>query len=125
MSTEITITLPDGSQKQAPVGISGLEIASMIGSGLAKAAIAFSVNGEQRDLSDIVNQDSDISIFTVDSDEGLEIMRHTVAAQVLARAIKNLYPSAKLAIGPTIDDGFYYDFLCDQTVSIDDLPKIE
>ena len=125
MSTEITITLPDGSQKQASVGISGLEIASMIGAGLAKAAIAFSVNGEQRDLSDIVNQDSDISIFTVDSDEGLEIMRHTVAAQVLARAIKNLYPSAKLAIGPTIDDGFYYDFLCDQTVSIDDLPKIE
>ena len=125
MSTEITITLPDGSQKQAPVGISGLEIASMIGAGLAKAAIAFSVNGEQRDLSDIVCQDSDISIFTVDSDEGLEIMRHTVAAQVLARAIKNLYPSAKLAIGPTIDDGFYYDFLCDQTVSIDDLPKIE
>ena len=125
MSTEITITLPDGSQKQAPVGISGLEIASMIGAGLAKAAIAFSVNGEQRDLSDIVNQDSDISIFTVDSDEGLEIMRHTIAAQVLARAIKNLYPSAKLAIGPTIDDGFYYDFLCDQTVSIDDLPKIE
>ena len=125
MSTEITITLPDGSQKQAPVGISGLEIASMIGAGLAKAAIAFSVNGEQRDLSDIVNQDSDISIFTIDSDEGLEIMRHTVAAQVLARAIKNLYPSAKLAIGPTIDDGFYYDFLCDQTVSIDDLPKIE
>ena len=125
MSTEITITLPDGSQKQAPIGISGLEIASMIGAGLAKAAIAFSVNGEQRDLSDIVNQDSDISIFTVDSDEGLEIMRHTVAAQVLARAIKNLYPSSKLAIGPTIDDGFYYDFLCDQTVSIDDLPKIE
>ena len=125
MSTEITITLPDGSQKQAPIGISGLEIASMIGAGLAKAAIAFSVNGEQRDLSDIVNQDSDISIFTVDSDEGLEIMCHTVAAQVLARAIKNLYPSAKLAIGPTIDDGFYYDFLCDQTVSIDDLPKIE
>ena len=125
MSTEITITLPDGSQKQAPVGISGLEIASMIGAGLAKAAIAFSVNGEQRDLSDVVNQDSDISIFTVDSDEGLEIMRHTVAAQVLARAIKNLYPSAKLAIGPTIEHGFYYDFLCDHTVSIDDLPKIE
>jgi threonyl-tRNA synthetase len=83
------------------------------------------MNGEQRDLSDIVYQDSDISILTVDSDEGLEIMRHTVAAQVLARAIKNLFPSAKLAIGPTIDDGFYYDFLCDQTVSIDDLPKIE
>ncbi len=125
MSTEITITLPDGSQKQAPVGISGLEIASMIGAGLAKAAIAFSVNGEQRDLSDIVCEDSNISIFTVDSDEGLEIMRHTVAAQVLARAIKNLYPSAKLAIGPTIDDGFYYDFYREDPFTPKDLEKIE
>ncbi len=125
MTKEITITLPDGSQKQAQAGITGFEIAGMIGAGLAKAAIAFEVNGAQRDLSDSVHEDSSISIFTIDSDEGLEIMRHTVAAQVLARAIKNLYPSAKLAIGPTIDDGFYYDFLSDKTVSIDDLPKIE
>ena len=125
MTKKITITLPDGSQKQAQAGITGLEIASIIGVGLAKAAIAFEVNGEQRDLSDAVSEDSSISIFTIDSKEGLEIMRHTVAAQVLARAIKNLYPSAKLAIGPTIDDGFYYDFLSDKTVSIDDLPKIE
>ena len=125
MTQEITITLPDGSQKQAQSGVTGAEIAGMIGAGLAKAAIAFEVNGEQRDLSDTVLEDSHISIFTVDSDEGLEIMRHTVAAQVLARAIKNLYPDAKLAIGPTIDDGFYYDFLSNKTVSIDDLPKIE
>jgi len=125
MTKEITITLPDGSQKQAQAGITGFEIAGMIGAGLAKAAIAFEVNGAQRDLSDSVHEDSSISIFTIDSDEGLEIMRHTVAAQVLARAIKNLYPSAKLAIGPTIDDGFYYDFFSDKTVSIDDLPNIE
>ena len=125
MTQEITITLPDGSQKQAQSGVTGAEIAGMIGAGLAKAAIAFEVNGEQRDLSDTVLEDSHISIFTADSDEGLEIMRHTVAAQVLARAIKNLYPDAKLAIGPTIDDGFYYDFLSNKTVSIDDLPKIE
>ena len=125
MNQEITITLPDGSQKQALSGVTGAEIAGMIGAGLAKAAIAFEVNGEQRDLSDTVLEDSHISIFTADSDEGLEIMRHTVAAQVLARAIKNLYPDAKLAIGPTIDDGFYYDFLSNKTVSIDDLPKIE
>ena len=125
MTQEITITLPDGSQKQAQSGVTGAEIAGMIGAGLAKAAIAFEVNGEQRDLSDTVLEDSHISIFTLDSDEGLEIMRHTVAAQVLARAIKNLYPDAKLAIGPTIDDGFYYDFLSNKTVSIDDLPKIE
>ena len=122
MSKEITITLPDGSQKQAPVGVSGLEIANMIGTGLAKAAIAFSVNGEQRDLSDEVIKDSDISIYTIDSDEGLEIMRHTVAAQVLARAIKNLYPKAKLAIGPTIENGCYYDFVSDKIVSVHDLP---
>ena len=125
MSKEITITLPDGSQKQAPVGVSGHEIASMIGAGLAKAAIAFSVDGNQRDLSDTVSQNADVSIYTLDSDEGLEIMRHTVAAQVLARAIKKLYPKAKLAIGPTIENGFYYDFLSDERVSIDDLPKIE
>ena len=125
MTQEITITLPDGSQKQVQSGVTGAEIAGMIGAGLAKAAIAFEVNGEQRDLSDTVLEDSHISIFTADSDEGLEIMRHTVAAQVLARAIKNLYPDAKLAIGPTIDDGFYYDFLSNKTVSIDDLPKIE
>ena len=125
MTQEITITLPDGSQKQVQSGVTGAEIAGMIGAGLAKAAIAFEVNGEQRDLSDTVLEDSHISIFTADSDEGLEIMRHTVAAQVLARAIKNLYPDAKLAIGPTIDNGFYYDFLSNKTVSIDDLPKIE
>ena len=106
MSKEITIKLLDGSQKQVPVGVSGLEIANVIGAGLAKAAIAFSVNGEQRDLSDTVSQDADISIFTIDSDEGLEIMRHTVAAQVLGRAIKNLYTEAKLALGPTIENGF-------------------
>ena len=125
MTQEITITLPDGSQKQAQSGVTGAEIAGMIGAGLAKADIAFEVNGEQRDISDTVLEDSHISIFTADSDEGLEIMRHTVAAQVLARAIKNLYPDAKLAIGPTIENGFYYDFLSNKTVSIDDLPKIE
>ena len=125
MSKEITITLPDGSQKQAPVGVSGFEIANMIGAGLAKAAVAFSVNGEQRDLSDVVIQDANISIFTIDSDEGLEIMRHTLTAQVLARAVQNLYPGTKLAIGPTINDGFYYDFEAPKVISNDDLENIE
>ena len=115
---------PDGSQKQAPAGVTGLEIANMIGSGLAKAAVAYSVNGEQRDLNDVVSHDADISIFTIDSDEGLEIMRHTIAAQVLARAIKNLYPNAKLAIGPTIENGFYYDFARKDPFTEDDLPPI-
>ena len=82
MSKKITITLPDGSQKQAPVGVSGYEIASMIGAGLAQAAIAYSVDGNQKDLSDTVMQDANIAIYTLDSEEGLEIMRHTVAAHV-------------------------------------------
>ena len=102
-----------------------LEAAKMIGAGLAKAAIAFSVDGNQKDLSDTISQDAAISIYTLDSDEGLEIMRHTVAAHVLARAIKNLYPKAKLAIGPTIENGFYYDFDIDVSFSDEVLVKIE
>ena len=72
MTQEITITLPDGSQKQAQSGVTGAEIAGMIGAGLAKAAIAFEVNGEQRDLSDTVLEDSHFSIFTADSDDWQE-----------------------------------------------------
>ena len=106
----MNITLPDGSIRKMENGSTGLDLANDIGPGLAKAAIAVSVNNIQRDLSDPINEDSEVSIITVDSDEGLEIMRHTLTAQVLARAVKNLYPNAKLAIGPTIKDGFYYDF---------------
>ena len=119
------ITLPDGSIRELEKGSTGLDLANDIGPGLAKAAIAVVVNGSQRDLCDPINDDSKVSILTIDSNEGLEIMRHTLTAQVLARAIKNLYPNSKLAIGPTIDDGFYYDFLTEKAVSSDDLPKIE
>ena len=121
----MNITLPDGSIRELKKGSTGLDLANDIGPGLAKAAIAIVVNGSQRDLCDPINEDSTVSILTIDSNEGLEIMRHTLTAQVLARAIKNLYPNSKLAIGPTIDDGFYYDFLTEKAVSSDDLPKIE
>ena len=121
----MNITLPDGSIRELKKGSTGLDLANDIGPGLAKAAIAIVVNGSQRDLCDPINDDSRVSILTIDSNEGLEIMRHTLTAQVLARAIKNLYPNSKLAIGPTIDDGFYYDFLTEKAVSSDDLPKIE
>ena len=77
------------------------------------------------DLCDPIETDSEVSIITINSDDGLEIMRHTLSAQVLARAIKNLYPTSKLAIGPTIEDGFYYDFATKTAISSDDLPKIE
>ena len=121
----MNITLPDGSIRELKKGSTGLDLANDIGPGLAKAAIALVVNGSQRDLCDPINDDSIVSMLTIDSNEGLEIMRHTLTAQVLARAIKNLYPNSKLAIGPTIDDGFYYDFLTEKAVSSDDLPKIE
>ena len=121
----ITITFPDGKTKEYEKGITGYEIAESIAKSLAKIAIAVSVDNIQKDLSDSINSDSSISIITLENDEGLEIMRHTLTAQVLAKAIKNLYPLAKLAIGPTIDNGFYYDVSFEKQISSEDLPKIE
>ena len=119
------LTLPDNSIRELPEGSSGYDLAKDIGSGLAKAAVAVIVNGKQQDLHDVINRDCSISIITIDSDEGQEIMRHTLTAQVLAKALKNLYPKCKLAIGPTIDNGFYYDVEWSDTISVDDLEKIE
>ena len=119
------ITLPDNSSRELPEGSSGYDLAKDIGPGLAKSAVAVSVNGVQRDLHDVIEGDASVSIITIDSDDGIEIMRHTLTAQVLARAIKNLYPNSKLAIGPTIDDGFYYDVESEKSISSDDLSKIE
>ena len=121
----ITITFPDGKTKEYDKGITGYEIAESIAKSLAKIAIAISVDNIQKYLSDSINSDSSISIITLENEEGLEIMRHTLAAQVLAKAIKNLYPLAKLAIGPTIDNGFYYDVSFEKQISSEDLPKIE
>ena len=121
----MNITLPDGSVRDLKPGSTGQDLANDIGPGLAKAAIAVSVNGIQKDLSDPINEDSEVSIITLDSEDGLEIMRHTLTAQVLARAVQNLYPGTKLAIGPTIKDGFYYDFEFKKPISPDDLEKIE
>ena len=119
------ITLPDNSSRELPDGSCGFDLAKSIGPGLAKSAVAVTIDGEQRDLHDAIHQDSSVSIITIDSEEGLEIMRHTLTAQVLARAIKNLYPKSKLAIGPTIEDGFYYDVETETAISADDLEKIE
>ncbi|MEZ5813972.1 MAG: threonine--tRNA ligase [Alphaproteobacteria bacterium] len=122
---DIQITLPDGASRSYAPGVTGLEIAESIAKSLAKASIAVKVNGAQRDLCDPIFEDAAFEIIKVDSDEGLEIMRHTVAAQLLARAVKNLYPSAKLAIGPTIENGFYYDVEFERPLSSEDLESIE
>ena len=121
----ISITLPDGSIKELESGSNGFDLAESIGPGLAKSAIAMTVDQEQRDLCDPLADGDLVSIITVDSEDGLEIMRHTLAAQVLASAVKNLYPSSKLAIGPTIENGFYYDVLFEEAISSDDLASIE
>tara|TARA_B100001121_G_C18678621_1_gene617437 strand:- start:300 stop:2213 length:1914 start_codon:yes stop_codon:yes gene_type:complete len=119
------ITFPDGRIENFKENVTGNLIAQSISKSLSKQAIAIKVDGVQKDLSDNIDQDASVSIITINSSEGLEIMRHTLAAQVLAKAVKNLYPKSKLAIGPTIENGFYYDVLFDQPISSDDLPKIE
>ena len=119
------ITFPDGRIENFKKNVTGDLIAQSISKSLSKKAIAIIVDGVQKDLCDYIDQDASISIITINSPEGLEIMRHTLAAQVLAKAVKNLYPNSKLAIGPTIENGFYYDVLFDKPISSDDLPKIE
>ena len=119
------LTLPDNSIRELPEGSSGYDLAKDIGSGLAKAAVAIEVDGMQQDLHDSIEKDSIVSIITIDSEAGLEIMRHTLTAQVLARALKNIYPKSSLAIGPTIENGFYYDIETNESISIDDLNRIE
>ena len=125
MSNNIKIFLPDGSEKSLPANSTGFDLANSIGKGLAKSAVAYKVDETQYDLSDQLKDNAQVSIITIQSEEGLEIMRHTLTAQVLARAIKTLYPKSKLAIGPTIEDGFYYDVESEEVISSDDLIKIE
>ena len=121
----ISLTLPDGKKRKYEKGVDGFIIAKDISLSLSKQAVAMKINGLQRDLCDQIYEDSSISIITINSKEGLEIMRHTLTAQVLARAVKNIFSNTKLAIGPTIDDGFYYDFLFEKPVSTEDFFKIE
>lgn len=124
-ASTITVTLPDGTAREYAVGTTGEEIAASIGAGLAKAAIAMKIDGIQRDIYLPITADAKLQILTLKDPEGLDVMRHSTTAQVLARAVKLLYPSAKLAIGPTIDHGFYYDIELNTPLTPDDLPKIE
>lgn len=124
-SSPVHITLPDGSVRTYDAPVTGMQVAESIGAGLAKAALAMKVDGVQRDLSEVLSKDCKLAILTVKDEEGLDIMRHTTTAQVLARAVKLLWPSAQLAIGPTVDNGFYYDIDLAYKITPEDLPKIE
>lgn len=117
------ITLKDGSFKEYDKAMSIIDIAADISEGLARMACAGEVNGETADLRTVIDSDCELSILTFNDDKGKAAYRHT-ASHVLAQAVKNLYPEAKLAIGPSIDTGFYYDFES-QSFSREDLDKIE
>ena len=118
-----TITLR-GDKKEFDSPVSVYEIAASISEGLARVALGAIVDGEVVETGFIVDKDCDVEILTFESDEGKKILRHT-ASHVMAQAVKRLYPNAKLAIGPAIENGFYYDFDMDESLNNDDLKKIE
>lgn len=118
------ITLPDGSQRQFDQPVTVLEVAQSIGAGLAKACIAGRVNGVRKDACDLISEDAKLEIITAKDEDGLEIIRHS-CAHLLGHALKQLYPNAKMAIGPTIENGFYYDIDLEQSLTTEDLEKIE
>ena len=121
----IKITFPDGRKQDFKYGTTGYDIAKSISPSLLKKAIAIEIDGSEQDLCENISSDANISILTLNDNKGLSIMRHTLTAQVLAKALKNLYPNVKLAIGPVIENGFYYDFDLDKSITIQDLPLIE
>ena len=120
----IKITLPDGTVLERPSGTTGLDIAEGISSSLAKQSIVVEINGELRDMSYAMTEDSTLKILKKDADEALEIIRHD-CAHVMAEAVQALYPGTQVTIGPAIEHGFYYDFARDKAFTMDDLEKIE
>ncbi|MGY4043503.1 threonine--tRNA ligase [Aeromonas hydrophila] len=118
------ITLPDGSQRQFAHAVSVMDVAADIGPGLAKACIAGRVNGELVDACELIEADASLAIITAKDEEGLDILRHS-CAHLLGHAIKQLWPQTKMAIGPVIDNGFYYDIDLDRTLTDEDLEALE
>jgi len=118
------ITLPDGSRRAFPAAVTGTEIAAAIGPGLARAALAMKVDGVQMDLSRSIDADAAIVFITRRDPEALEMIRHDTA-HILAEAVQSLYPGTQVTIGPSIDNGFYYDFARNEPFSTEDFPAIE
>ena len=120
----ISITLPDGSKRDLSSPTTVYDLAKMIGPGLAKATIAGKVNGSLCDASDLISEDSHVRIITAQDKEGVEIIRHS-CAHLIGHAVKQLFPEAKMVIGPVIEDGFYYDISTNVPFSPEDVSKIE
>lgn len=118
------ITLPDGSSRQYEQSLTVHDVAADIGAGLAKAALAGKVDGQLVDTSFLIQQDAELAIVTLKSEEALELIRHD-AAHVMAQAVQELFPGTQVTIGPAIEDGFYYDFARTEPFTLDDLTKIE
>jgi threonyl-tRNA synthetase len=118
------VTLPDGSQRSFEEPITVMQLAESIGPGLAKACVAGKIDGIEVDAADIIDHDAEVAILTARDEEGVAIIRHS-CAHLLGHAIKQLYPNAKMAIGPVIDDGFYYDVDFGESISSEDLEAIE
>ncbi|MBO9492285.1 threonine--tRNA ligase [Endozoicomonas sp. G2_1] len=118
------ITLPDGSQRSFEQAVSVMDVALDIGPGLAKATIAGRIDGQLVDACELITTDASLQLITSKDDEGIEIIRHS-CAHLLGHAIKQLWPDVKMAIGPVIDNGFYYDVDLDRTISEDDLATLE
>ncbi|MED5491613.1 MAG: threonine--tRNA ligase [Pseudomonadota bacterium] len=118
------ITLPDGSQRNFDNPVTVSEVAQSIGAGLAKATIAGKVDGRLVDACDLIEQDASLQIITAKDEEGVEIIRHS-CAHLIGHAVKQLYPTAKMVIGPVIDDGFYYDISYERPFTPDDMAAIE
>ncbi|WP_458734955.1 threonine--tRNA ligase [Zobellella taiwanensis] len=119
-----TITLPDGSQRHFDNPVTVLDVAQDIGPGLAKACIAGRINGELADACELISHDAQLAIITAKDQDGLEIIRHS-CAHLLGHAIKQLWPQTKMAIGPVIDNGFYYDVDLDHTLTEEDIERLE
>ncbi|MEL0193222.1 MAG: threonine--tRNA ligase, partial [Halieaceae bacterium] len=118
------VTLPDGSERSFNQSVSVHDVALDIGPGLAKAALAGVVNGKEVDTSFVIDADSQLSIITERDDAGVEILRHSTA-HLLAQAVQQLFPGTQVTIGPTIEDGFYYDFATGHNFTPEDLERIE
>src|SRR5205814_4587878 len=118
------IRLPDGAIKTFDAPVSVADVASSIGPGLAKAAVAGKVDGKLVDTSYVIDRDAQLAIVTDKDSEGLEVLRHSTA-HLLAYAVKSLFPEAQVTIGPVIEDGFYYDFSYKRPFTPEDLAAIE